>query len=234
MPWEDVVTASQATGGKGVWVNLPISASMGLLPDGTPNATTYASQWAQLLFAGNNYTGNKGLPENAPVYVEHSNEVGRKSELGSTRALSLAIPSHPYVTCSLAQVWNFGFSQYIWNKLAAIDECNRTTHPAGCLWNNDGSTDTEAWSRRRHAGKVYELSRTFEAGACKRRRNRARVRHASLYPSLCTPLSFRMLLPCPPTPHTHTPGLKRSLWKRVRAVAGAAHLRRVVDPAPRL
>ena len=62
------------------------------------------------------------------------------------------------------QVWNFGFGQYIWNKLAAIDECNATTHPGGCLWNNDGVNNSETWAQRRHAGKAYELSRTF-AGA---------------------------------------------------------------------
>ena len=44
-----------------------------------------------------------------------------------------------------------------------MDECNVTTHAAGCLWSNDGSKDTEVWAERRHIGKVYELSRTFAA-----------------------------------------------------------------------
>lgn len=62
-------------------------------------------------------------------------------------------------------MWNFGFSQYVWNKLAAIDECNVTAHPTAppCLWSNDGSTDQEKWAQRRHIGKVYEIAKTFEA-----------------------------------------------------------------------
>lgn len=58
-------------------------------------------------------------------------------------------------------MWNFGFSQYIYNKLAAISECNKTETPAGCLWDNDGVADAEVWAQRRHIGKVYQLSRTF-------------------------------------------------------------------------
>jgi hypothetical protein len=85
---------------------------------------------------GNSFTGNAGVPAGSPIYVEHSNEV-----------------------------WNFGFSQYVWNKLAAIDECNATAHPdvPPCLWNNDGSTDQEVWAQRRHIGKVYEIAQTFQA-----------------------------------------------------------------------
>ena len=45
---------------------------------------------------GNDYTGNKGLSNNLKIYIEHSNEV-----------------------------WNFGFSQYIWNKLNAIDRVKK-------------------------------------------------------------------------------------------------------------
>lgn len=99
-----------------------------------PDPSTYVYQWAQLLQNGNEYTNNTGVPSTVPIYVEHSNEV-----------------------------WNFGFGQYIWNKLAAIDECNVTTHANGCLWNNDNSTDQEAWAQRRHIGKVYEIGQTFAA-----------------------------------------------------------------------
>lgn len=74
MPWEDVVSLSQATG-KGVWVNLPISGTSSLLPDGSCNMSTYAGQWATLLKSGNAATGNAGLPAGVPIYVEHSNEV---------------------------------------------------------------------------------------------------------------------------------------------------------------
>jgi len=128
MPWEDVITLSQAAK-KGVWVNMPVSATLNLLPGGAPNTSCYVYKWASLLRNGNEFTGNKGIGSDLPIYVEHSNEV-----------------------------WNFGFGQYIWNKLAAIDECK-----SSCLWKNDGSTDQEVWAMRRHAGKVYEISRTFAA-----------------------------------------------------------------------
>jgi hypothetical protein len=129
MPWEHVVRLSQASG-KGLWVNLPVSATL----SEALNTSTYAYHWAQLLKSGSADTGGSGVPAGVPIYVEHTNEC-----------------------------WNFGFSQYIWNKLAAIDDCNATVHPAGCRWNNDGSKDTEVWAQRRHIGKVYELSRTFAA-----------------------------------------------------------------------
>ena len=60
-------------------------------------------------------------------------------------------------------MWNFGFGQYIWNKLAAIDECNTTVYPAGCLWNNDGSKDQEVWAQRRHIAKVHAIGQNFAA-----------------------------------------------------------------------
>ena len=131
MPWEDVVSVAQASG-KGVWINAPVSGTLGVGEGGAANMSTYAGGLALLLKNGNAFTGGRGLPAGVPVYVEHSNEV-----------------------------WNFGFSQYVWNKLAAIDECNATTHPSGCLWNNDGVNNSETWAQRRHIGKAYELSRTF-------------------------------------------------------------------------
>lgn len=134
LPWEYVVSFSQATG-TGAWVNAPVSATVQVdHATGVVNTSTYVYNWAQLLKNGNAVTGNKGIPAGQSIYVEHSNEV-----------------------------WNFGFGQYIWNKLAAMDECNATTTPQGCLWNNDGSKDPEVWAQRRHIGKVYEIAKTFEA-----------------------------------------------------------------------
>ncbi|WP_165249371.1 hypothetical protein [Paludisphaera soli] len=69
-----------------------------------------------------------GLKPGLKVYVEHSNEV-----------------------------WNFGFPQYIYNKLAAIDEVKRGGSPL----NADGSKDEEAWTHRRHAKRLVEIGRTF-------------------------------------------------------------------------
>jgi hypothetical protein len=95
------------------------------------NTSDYAYQMALLFKNGNEATGNAGVG-NSPIYLEHSNEV-----------------------------WNFGFGQYVYNKLAAIDECNITVYPSGCIYNNDGSKDEEVWAQRRHIFKVYQLSQNF-------------------------------------------------------------------------
>src|SRR5205807_5801195 len=55
------------------------------------------------------------------------------------------------------EVWNFGFPQYIYNKLAAIDEVKRGASPL----NKDGSKDEEAWAHRRHGKRLYEIARIF-------------------------------------------------------------------------
>ncbi len=55
------------------------------------------------------------------------------------------------------EVWNFGFPQYIYNKLAAIDEVKRGGSPL----NADGSKDEEVWTHRRHAKRLVEIARTF-------------------------------------------------------------------------
>ncbi|AIE83896.1 hypothetical protein [Fimbriimonas ginsengisoli] len=72
----------------------------------------------------------RDLDPKLKIYVEHSNEV-----------------------------WNFGFSQYIWNKLAAVDEVGQGNSPL----NRDGSTDQEQWSRRRHAQRLYQIAKIFES-----------------------------------------------------------------------
>ncbi|MFN3729058.1 MAG: hypothetical protein ACK4XJ_05035 [Fimbriimonadaceae bacterium] len=55
------------------------------------------------------------------------------------------------------EVWNYGFPQYIYNKLAAVDEVN---HGRSNL-NNDGSKDEETWARRRHARRTVDLAKVF-------------------------------------------------------------------------
>ncbi|MDG3007870.1 hypothetical protein [Paludisphaera mucosa] len=55
------------------------------------------------------------------------------------------------------EVWNFGFPQYIYNKLAAIDEAKRGGSPL----NADGSKDEEIWTHRRHAKRLVEIGKTF-------------------------------------------------------------------------
>ena len=83
------ISVSQATG-KGIWVNLPVSASCSLMPDGSANTSTYCYQWAMLLKNGNSFTNNTGVPANSPIYVEHSNEVRCVRGRGS-RAQSLTM-----------------------------------------------------------------------------------------------------------------------------------------------
>jgi hypothetical protein len=80
------------------------------------------------------------------IYVEHSNEV-----------------------------WNFGFPQYIYNKLAAIDEVKQGRAP----WNSDGSKDQEVWARRRHAGRLVEIAKTFREVFGDEARDRIRPIYAS-------------------------------------------------------
>lgn len=71
----------------------------------------------------------KGLNPNIKIYIEHSNEV-----------------------------WNFGFPQYIYNKLAAIDEVKKGGSPL----NNDGVKDEETWAHRRHAKRLHDIAETFK------------------------------------------------------------------------
>ena len=70
----------------------------------------------------------QGLPEKCNVYIEHSNEV-----------------------------WNFGFPQYVYNKLAAIDEVKQ----GNSTLNKDGEKSEEVWARRRHAKRLIEIGDIF-------------------------------------------------------------------------
>ena len=74
----------------------------------------------------------QGLKPNLRIYVEHSNEV-----------------------------WNFGFPQYIYNKLAAIEEVKQ--NPQSSL-NNDKVNDQERFAHRRHAKRLYEIAQIFKQG----------------------------------------------------------------------
>ena len=71
---------------------------------------------------------HRDLSPNLKIYIEHSNEV-----------------------------WNFGFPQYIYNKLAAIDEVRQ----GSSVLNGDGSADQETWARRRHAKRLVEIGAIF-------------------------------------------------------------------------
>jgi len=54
------------------------------------------------------------------------------------------------------EVWNSLFSQYTWNSLAAQDEVKQGGTPI-----NQNTTDIEAWAKRRHAKRVYEIGQIF-------------------------------------------------------------------------
>ncbi len=72
----------------------------------------------------------KNLKPEITLYIEHSNEV-----------------------------WNFGFPQYVYNKLAAIDEVKND--PKSNL-NNDSVNDQERWTHRRHAKRLYTIAQIFK------------------------------------------------------------------------
>lgn len=94
------------------------------------DTTSYIYKLAQLLKNGDSFTGNHGLNPGLHIYIEHSNEV-----------------------------WNSSFSQYTWNRLAAIDEVGQGGSPL----NNDGDTVQLDWAYRRHAKRLYEIAKIFEA-----------------------------------------------------------------------
>ena len=128
---------------KDIWINIPVSAS-GCMPYPEPNCeqdtSSYIYQLALLLKNGNDYTGNKGLNDNLKIYIEHSNEV-----------------------------WNFGFSQYTYNKLNAVDRVKKDPKISIAL----DSTDQEQWARRNHYLRLMEIGKilasVFGAGAYNRK-----------------------------------------------------------------
>jgi len=82
------------------------------------------------------------LPKDAAVYIEHSNEV-----------------------------WNFGFSQYTYNKLNAVDVCKTTDNkdpmcsiPCPDKHSPNSTTpciDSEVLAQRRHLQRLHETVREF-------------------------------------------------------------------------
>ena len=128
--WEYVLLLANEVN-KDIWINIPVSAS-GCLPYPELNCeqdtSSYIYQLALLLKNGNEFTGNKGLNNNLKIYIEHSNEV-----------------------------WNFGFSQYIYNKLNAIDRVKEDPKISIAL----NSTDQEQWARRNHYLRLMEIGKIF-------------------------------------------------------------------------
>lgn len=125
--WEYVIMLANQVE-KDIWINIPVSAS-GCLPypdTGCETATdSYIYQLATLLKNGNSYTGNKGLTNGLKIYIEHSNEV-----------------------------WNYGFGQYTWNKLNAVDRVKHDSKISIAF----NSTDQEVWA---HALRLMEIGKIF-------------------------------------------------------------------------
>src|SRR5262249_55453069 len=72
----------------------------------------------------------QNLKPDLNIYIEHSNEV-----------------------------WSFGFPQYIYNKLAAIEEVRQDPHSP---LNNDKINNEERFAHRRHARRLYEIAQIFK------------------------------------------------------------------------
>ena len=128
--WEYVILLANEVN-KDIWINIPVSAS-GCLPYTDSNCeqdqTSYIYQLALLLKNGNSYTANKGINNNVRIYIEHSNEV-----------------------------WNFGFSQYTWNKLNAADRFKHDPKISIAF----NTTDQEIMARRNHAKRLLEIGAIF-------------------------------------------------------------------------
>jgi fibronectin type 3 domain-containing protein len=102
----------------------------------TTDTTSYIYKLAQLIKNGDTVGGvvYPGLNAGLHVYVEHSNEV-----------------------------WNFGFGQYTWNKLEAVDSASGTGSLGTTKIKNDGTTDQEVLAHRRHAERQYQIAQIFAA-----------------------------------------------------------------------
>ena len=78
------------------------------------------------------------------------------------RQLALLLKEKLFPECRIYiehsnEVWNFGFPQYVYNKLAALDEVKQ----GSSTLNKDGAKDPEILARRRHAKRLIEIGNTF-------------------------------------------------------------------------
>lgn len=126
--WEYVIMLANEAG-KDIWINVPISAS-GCLPYPVKNCESDTTSYIYQLayLLKNGNNYTKGLSNNLKIYIEHSNEV-----------------------------WNFGFGQYTWNKLNAVDRVKQDAKISIAF----NSTDQEVWARRNHALRLMEIGKIF-------------------------------------------------------------------------
>ena len=109
--------------------------------------------------------GGKSLWINVPVYATD----GYVEALAALMAGGNASVGAPGLACPYLyiedgnELWlnnsGPGSLDYAWNRAAAAAE----VAAGGSPLNNDGSTDVEAWARRRHAKRLHELAATFRA-----------------------------------------------------------------------
>ncbi|MDQ8197142.1 sugar-binding protein [Pelagicoccus enzymogenes] len=128
--WEHDIEIANAVGAD-LWLNIPVHAELDyvkklaiLVAYGVDMGSVDVSgPFTESMLAQGVQT-TEPLDPSLNVYLEHSNEV-----------------------------WNFGFSQYIYNKLAAVEAANN-----GFDW---GTTNEEHMARRRHIKRAYEFGQIF-------------------------------------------------------------------------
>jgi hypothetical protein len=111
--------------------------------------------------------GNKSLWVNVPVYVTGEDPDDKSSYVYALASMlrygnaSVGIPGLAAEKLWVEhgnELWlNTSSTNYAWNRAAAISE----VAAGGSPLNNDGSTDVEAWARRRHAKRLREISAIF-------------------------------------------------------------------------
>ncbi|MBD5778497.1 fibronectin type III domain-containing protein [Pelagicoccus sp. NFK12] len=128
--WEyDIEIANEV--GADLWLNIPVHAELDyvkklaiLVAYGVDMGDADVSgPFSEAMLAQGVQT-TEPLDPSLNVYLEHSNEV-----------------------------WNFGFSQYVYNKLAAVEAANN-----GFDW---GTTNEEHMARRRHIKRAYDFGQIF-------------------------------------------------------------------------
>ena len=124
-----------------------------------PNYATQADynghhglSWEYIIQAAN--TSNKDLWINIPTAATND----YITQLATLLKNNLHAGLHVYVEYS-NEVWNFGFLQYTYNKMAAQAEVNA----GGSNLNNDGNSDPEVWARRRYIKQTINISNIFKS-----------------------------------------------------------------------
>ena len=112
--------------------------------------------WEYVIILANRL--NKDIWINIPVSASGAQPADSSSYIYQL-ALLLRDRLNPGINIYLEhsnEVWNPGFTQYTWNKLAAQDEV-----AGGAALLNQGTTNIELWAKRRHAKRVYEIGQIF-------------------------------------------------------------------------